>query len=290
LREVADLTDVTATGVDLRIGFVALREGELIRLDGSGWAAIPFDEGNVTVMSVADSVLWAGVGSELYRRDRFERWERLEADTSAATIGAIESYAAGSAWVVKGDELCHIGHRETLRVDGVRPYQRLPEGSTIAFRVSGDSSMGSNLSAALDGQALSVTGSDGIWTIAGANSPGAGWHSLALDVASPEGPVRRTLKFLIESNAVGPPPPPPDPTVFWERDILPIYEASCALCHGAGGNQTFLGSYEAFSALGQRTLELVSAGAMPPPASAAEALDAAEVALLETWVQEGMAQ
>lgn len=288
LREVADLSDVTATGVDLQIGLVALREGELIRLDGGGWAAIPFDEGTATLMSVADGVLWVSVGSELYRRDRFEKWERLQIVTSPAAISAIEGYAAGSAWIVKGDELCHIGHRETLRVDGVRPYQRLPEGSTMAFRVSGDSSMGSSLSVALDGQSLSVTGTDGAWTVSGAIAPGVGWHSLALDAASPEGPVRRTVKFLIESDAAGPPPPPPNPTVFWESDIRPIYEASCAVCHGADGNQTFLGSYEAFSALAQRTLDLVSSGEMPPPASSVEALDAAEVALLETWVQEGM--
>jgi hypothetical protein len=51
-----------------------------------------------------------------------------------------------------------------------------------------------------------------------------------------------------------------------------------------------LGSYEAFSALGQRALELVSSGEMPPAsaASMAEPFTAAEVDLLETWVQEGM--
>jgi mono/diheme cytochrome c family protein len=82
--------------------------------------------------------------------------------------------------------------------------------------------------------------------------------------------------------------PMPDPTVCWETDIRPIYEASCAICHGANGNQTFLGSYEAFSALGQRALDLVSNGEMPPAASAVEPLTADQVTLLETWVQEGM--
>ena len=73
--------------------------------------------------------------------------------------------------------------------------------------------------------------------------------------------------------------------------FVPIYEASCAVCHGEAGNQTFLGSYEAFSALGQLALDLVSRGHMPPASAGrhvAEPLDAAEVALLETWVQEGM--
>ncbi|MFW2388327.1 MAG: hypothetical protein ACN4G0_08320 [Polyangiales bacterium] len=287
-REVADLTEMAATGADLRIGLVALREGDLVRFDGGGWAEIPFDEGTVSKMSVADSVLWASVGSELFRRDRFERWEHLQTSSGSGVITAIESYAAGSAWLVRGGELCHVGHRETLRVAGVRPYERLPEGSTMSFQVSGDTSMGSALSANLDGRSLSVSGSAGSWTLSGANGLGAGWHSLVLDVAAPGGPVRRTVKFLVESAGTGPAPPMPDPTVFWERDILPIYEASCSVCHGSGGNQTFMGSYEAFSALGERALELVSRGEMPPIGGSIEPLTAAEVSLLETWVREGM--
>lgn len=287
-REVADLSGMTATGADVRIGFVALRGGELLRFGGGSWSAIPFDEGSVTAMSVADSVLWASVGSELFRRDRFEHWERLETATASIPITTIESYAAGSAWFVKGDQLCHVAHRDTLRVDGVRPYQRLPEGSTMAFRVSGDSSMGSALSAGLDGRSLSVSGAAGSWAVTGVQSLGPGWHSLTLEVASSEGPVRRTLKFLIESDELGPPPPGPEPTVFWEGDIRPIYEASCAVCHGADSVQTFLGSYEAFSALGEQILDLVSRGEMPPPAGSVEPLGADEIELLTTWVQEGM--
>jgi hypothetical protein len=287
-RQVADLSEMTSTSADLRIGFVGLRNGELVRFEQGGWAPIPFDEGTVTAMHVADSVLWASVGAELYRRDRFESWERLEMATAATPITSIESYAAGSAWFVRGGQLCHVAHRDTLRVDGVRPYQRLPEGSTMTFRVSGDASMGSALSAGLDGQSLAVSGAAGDWTVTGVDALGPGWHVLTLAVAAPEGPVRRTVKFLIESDAVSPPPPGPEPTVFWERDILPIYEASCALCHGADGNQSFLGSYEAFSAFGPQALDLVKRGEMPPPIGSVEPLGDAEIALLETWVQEGM--
>lgn len=289
-REVADLSEMSGTGADLRVGFVALRDGELLRFVGGGWARIPFDEGSVTRMSVADGVLWASVGSALYRRDRFERWERLQTQMSPSTIGELEAYAAGGAWVVREGQLCHVTHRETLRVQGVRPYAHLAEGSTVSLSVSGDPSLGSALRAHLDGQALQVTGSAGSWALGGVNELGAGWHSLALDVGSADGVVRRTVSFLVEGDNAGPPPPPPDATVFWERDILPIYEASCAVCHGEGGVQTFLGSYEAFSALGQRAFDLVSSGDMPPAGAGdgAEPPSAAQVQLLETWVQEGM--
>ncbi len=289
-REIADLSEMSATGADVRVGFVALRDGELLRFDGGGWAKIPFDEGTVAQMSVADSVLWASVGSELYRRDRFEKWERLETATWPFPIDAIRGYAAGSAWVVKGGQLCHIGHRETLRVSGVRPYERLSEGSTLSLQVSGDSTMGSGLSAWLDGQLLPVTGSAGAWSVPATGELAAGWHSLSLDVATPDGVVRRTLQFLVEGDVSGSPAPAPDPTVSWDRDIRPLVEASCAVCHGEGGNQTFLGSYEALRPLGQIALDLVSRGEMPPASAIgiAEPLDAAGVALLETWVQEGM--
>jgi hypothetical protein len=289
-REVADLTDMSGTGADVRVGFVALRDGQLIRFDGRGWVPIPFDEGAVTLMSVADSVLWASVGPDLYRRDRFEKWERLDTNVSLSGLSALEGYAAGGAWVVNAGELCHIAHRETLRVDGVRPYERFAEGSAVSFSVSGDPAMGSTLSARLDGQGLPVTGSAGSWTIDGENALGAGWHSLVLDVAVPEGVVRRTVKFLVEDGEVGSPSPLPGATVSWERDIRPIYEASCAACHGENRNQTFLGSYEAFSALGQAAFDLVSRGEMPPPTAAdvADPLNEAQAELIETWVQEGM--
>jgi hypothetical protein len=289
-REIADLTEMTGTDPDVRVGFVAIRDGDLIRFDGEGWVDVPFDEGRVTLMSAADGVLWASVGTELYRRDRFERWERLQTGLAPSALTALEGYAAGGAWVVRAGALCHIGHRETLRVSGVRPYERLAQGSTVSFAVSGDPAMGSALSARLDGRALSVEGAVGSWTVTGANALGAGWHSLTLDVAAPEGVVRRTVSFLVESPITDSPAPMPGATTSWERDIRPLYEASCAVCHGEGGNQTFLGSYEAFSALGQQAFDLVSRAEMPPASAVgvAEPLTAAEAELLETWVQEGM--
>ena len=287
-RELADLSEMTAKGTDVQVGFVAVRDGALVRFDGGAWIEIPFDEGTVTAMSVADGVLWAGVGAELYRRNRFEKWERLETATWPFPITRIESYAAGGAWLEKGDQLCHVAHPDTIRVDGVRPYQRLGEGAAMSFGVSAGARAEAALSARLDGQSLEVSGATGRWTVSGVSALQPGWHSLTLDITAPTEGLRRVLKFKVEGAVGGPPPPAPEPTVFWETDIRPIYEASCAVCHGDGGNQTFLGSYEAFSALGQRALDLVSSGEMPPAASAVEALTPAEVALLETWVQEGM--
>lgn len=291
LREAADLSDIAATAPDERVGLVALRDGELLRFDGAGWVRIPFDEGLVTAMSVADGVLWAAVDGALYRRNRYDEWEHLEAPMWPTPIDEIRGYAAGGAWVVRSGQLCHVQARETLRVSGLRPYGRLSEGAGLSASVSADPAMGSALSASLDGQGLKVSGASGAWTVTGPESLGPGWHSLALAVASSEGAVQRTVKFFVEGGESSEPPAPPsEPTVSWEQDILPIYERSCSACHASDGNQTFMGSFEAFRGLGQVALDRVSRGEMPPPAasSVAEPLSDAEVELLRTWVQEGM--
>ena len=291
LREVATLTGMEAVGPDVRVGFVALRDGELLRFDGSGWAGIPFDEGAVTAAGATDGVLWAAVDGLLYRRNRFDQWEYLDAPMWPTTIEEIRGYAAGGAWLVRSNQLCHVEPRETLRIQGLRPYGRLDEGSGLSLVVSGNPEMGTSLSASLDGGGLGVSGADGAWSLSGPESLSPGWHTLSLTAASSAGQVRRDVKFLVEGGEVTPPPMPPgEPTVSWDEDIRPIYERSCSPCHGAGSNQTFMGSFEAFSALGELALERVSRGEMPPPAAGAlaEPLTEDEVQLLEQWVQEGM--
>ena len=291
LREAAPLTGMSAVGPDVRVGFIALRDGELVRYDGSGWARIPFDEGSVTAAGAADGVLWAAVDGLLYRRNRFDEWEYLDAPMWPAPIQEIRGYAAGGAWLVRANQLCHVEPHETLRVQGVRPYGRLDEGSGLSLLVSADPAMGASLSARLDGQSVPVSGAAGAWSLTGPAFLSSGWHTLSLAVASSEGQVARSVKFLVEGDEVTEPPMPPgEPTVSWEDDIRPIYERSCAPCHGAGSNQTFMGSFEAFSALGELALERVSLGEMPPPAASAvaEPLSGDEVQLLQTWVQEGM--
>ena len=189
-REAADLTGMTAVGPDIRVGFVALRDGELLRFDGAGWAPIPFDEGSVTAASIADGVLWAAVDGLLYRRNRFDEWERLDAPMWPTPIAEVHGYAAGGAWVVRADQLCHVEPRETLRVSGVRPYGRLPEGVGLTLSVYGKPSTEGSLSAQLDGGGLNVTRSADSWSVSGPDSLGPGWHTLSLTASSDEGVVR----------------------------------------------------------------------------------------------------
>lgn len=288
-REAAKLDGMVAGGPDPRIGFVALRDGALVRYDGGGWAPVPFDEGPVDQVSVADGLLWAAVDSKIYRRNRYDEWEEMSASLWPAPITELRAYAAGGAWSVHGNVLCHVEPEKTLRVRGIRPFARLAQGSALSVAVSADPGMGAELSARLDGQGVDLTGGAGTWSVSRAALE-PGWHELWLALSSPEGPVERIVKFLVEGEdlATTPMPPPSEPTVTWEADIAPIYGRSCEVCHGEGGNQTFMGSFEAFRALGPLALERVAQGEMPPPASSAPALSEDELQLLQTWVQEGM--
>lgn len=293
LREAADLTAMTVVGPDPRIGFVALADGRLVRFDGSRWVDIPFDEGRVSASSVADGVLWAAVDGALYRRNRFDEWEQLDAPMWPTPIVKIHGYAAGGAWVVRANQLCHVEPRETLRVRGLRPFERLPQGSALSVEVSSRQTNGSSLSARLNGGGVAVAGAAGAWSLDVPETLAPGWHVLQLAVRSPAGPVERAVSFLVEGedpDAPVDPPPMGEPTVSWETDIWPLYERSCAACHGEEGNQTFMGNLEAFTALGELALDRVSAGEMPPPSasSVAPPLSEAETQLLETWVEEGM--
>jgi mono/diheme cytochrome c family protein len=294
LREAADFAGMVAGGPDPRIGFVAMRDGELFRFDGEGWALLPFDEGVVNAVSVADGIVWTAVRNKIFRRNRYDEWEQLDITLWPSAVEEIRSYAAGGAWVLIEDLACHVQTNETLRVQGVRPFGRLAEGSTLAVGVAGNPSMEGNLSASLDGAGVAVTGVPGDWSVGTQQPLQPGWHSLRLSTSSTEGMVERTVTFLVEGAETSTPPMPPptpppgEPTVTWAEDILPIYERSCAVCHGEDGNQTFMGTFEAFSALGELALDRVSAGEMPPPASTVPPLSAEEAQLLETWVQEGM--
>jgi hypothetical protein len=293
LREAADFAGMVSGGPDPRIGFVALRDGELVRLDGASWVSIPFDEGSVDTVSAADGIIWATVGTDLFRRNRYDEWERLNVALWPAPVTDIRGYAAGGAWIVQDDLVCHVQTQETLRVQGVRPFGRLAQGSTLSVAVAGNSTMEDNLAARVGGATVEVTGGLGSWSVTSTEPLSPGWHSLVLSASSPLGSAERTLSFLVEGAETASPPMPPtenpgEPTVTWAADILPIYERSCAVCHGEEGNQTFMGTFEAFRALGELALDRVSAGEMPPIASTAPPLSEDEVLLLETWVQEGM--
>lgn len=284
VQEIGTL-DAQELVVDAEHGPVKLAFGDLYRFDGSGWELIPFDGGFITHLGSAGGVLWASARDRLFRRDRYARWEEIETEVAFVGIDDVHAYDAGGAWVIDGNSACHVSHRETVIVDGLRPHERLSEsdmGRQISIRA--DASLSMELTARLNGRRVQVQGGSGSWSLGEIGSLDAGWYALDLAFDGPLGPVRRNLPFRVEGGlkVVA-----PDPTVFWETDILPLFETYCSACHGMSGVQRFLGDYDVFSASANGALDLIKGGEMPPAPQ--PGLTPQEIGLIETWIREGMA-
>jgi hypothetical protein len=283
-REIGSTDNAQELAVDSEHGIIRLFLGSLYRYTGA-WEHIPFDGGFVMHTDAAGGVVWASVREKIFRRDRFARWEEIEPDTTFEFIDKILAYPAGGAWVVEDSRMCHFGHRESVVVNGVRPFERLDqENPPEQLTIMADPTASMSLSASIDGRIVPVTGVSGLWTLGGLGSIGAGWHELTLSLSGPLGPVQRTVPFRVDGEVIigG-----NNPTIFYEADIKPIFDMHCAQCHGPTGTQRFFGDYESFVVTAQTALDLVKGREMPPPPLPGPSQG--EIGLIETWIQEGMA-
>jgi len=284
LREIGSTDNAQELAVDSEHGIIRLFLGSLYRYTGA-WEYIPFDGGFVMHTDAAGGVVWATVREKIFRRDRFARWQEIEPDTTFAFIDKVLAYPAGGAWVVEGSRMCHFGHRESVVVNGVRPFERLDQDNPPEqLTIMADPTASMSLSASIDGRSIPVNGVSGLWTLGELGTIGSGWHELTLDLSSPLGPVQRTVPFRVDGEVVigG-----NDPTVFYEANIKPIFDMYCAQCHGPSGTQRFFGDYESFVVTAQSALELIKSREMPPPPLPGPSQG--EISLIETWIQEGMA-
>ncbi|MGB5812666.1 MAG: hypothetical protein WBG86_19180 [Polyangiales bacterium] len=284
VRELTSAEGAQELAFDADHGIIRVGFGALYRYDDD-WQLIPFDGGFVMHADAAGGAIWATVRGQIFRRDRFARWERIEPNTEFTFIDDVIAYPAGGAWMLEGQRACHVGHREAVVVHGVRPHQRVDEDNPPAqVTVVADPTASMTLSAALDGRSVSVNGVSGLWTLSELGTIEAGWHELTLALAGPLGPVQRVVPFRIDGEIVigG-----DDPTVFFETDIKPIFEMYCAQCHGPDGVQRFFGDYESFVVTAQSALDLIKSREMPPPPATGPTQQ--EIGVIETWIQEGMA-
>ncbi|MEM7437158.1 MAG: hypothetical protein AAF436_18530 [Myxococcota bacterium] len=283
-QEIASIEDAQEIALDEENGVLRVHLGALYRYAG-GWEHIPFGGGFVWQADAAGGVIWAIVRDKIFRRDRFARWEQIEPDTEFTFIDDVVAYPAGGAWVVEGARACHLGHRESVVVHGMRPHERVDEDNPpAALTIIADPTASMSLAASLDGRSIAVNGGSGLWTLGDLGAVEAGWHELTLNLSGPLGPVQRTVPFRIDGEVIieG-----NDPTVFYEADIKPIFDMYCAQCHGEGGVQRFFGDYDSFVETSQSALDLIKGREMPPPPMTGPTQ--AEIGLMETWIQEGMA-
>ncbi len=79
--------------------------------------------------------------------------------------------------------------------------------------------------------------------------------------------------------------PPAKPKVTWKTDIAPLFEKSCAQCHGVDGVNTKLQTHILWQSYYDKILKNVTSGAMPLPPK--QPLTSGEIALIQTWKKDG---
>ena len=105
-----------------------------------------------------------------------------------------------------------------------------------------------------------------------------GTHTLVIEADYDDGTLTASLRASIEIAT--------DAT--WSADILPLYEAHCADCHGERGpSPTRLDAREAWMRLSTRIIDNVLTGRMPLGRAA---LPSSETALIQAWASGGFAE
>src|SRR5215510_8494592 len=103
--------------------------------------------------------------------------------------------------------------------------------------------------------------------------------------------------FACSSQSTPPNEQPPSDPATYQRDIRPVLEANCTVCHVAGGIGPYpLDSYEAAKQYGPLALAAVESGKMPPWMPSGECrhydnervLSEEQKTQLHSWVAGGM--
>jgi len=133
----------------------------------------------------------------------------------------------------------------------------------------------SEVTAEVNGEPIALNEEDGSVTL-NAEDLGDGAHQLdaVIVYADGMGEIRETLPFTVGSFEIP----------SFQESILPIHEASCAVCHD-GDSETVLDSSDSWRNAIDSILEVVTSGTMP---LVGDALSADEVALIRAWRAGGM--
>ncbi|MEO0322436.1 MAG: hypothetical protein AAF447_05740 [Myxococcota bacterium] len=272
---VAALDGATSLAHDPAFGVAALVGGEL---RSGGTPLIPeieatrFAEGAPEALAASDRTVYVRVGSTLYR-GRDGAFMRVQGATVA---GELRAYAGGVVFTDAG-ELCHaqVGARVTML--GLRPFERLLEGS-FQLRVTSDGLSAPTLE--LDDEPLALTPADLGFETAATPTGSQGWHRLRVLSGADD----RTLRYLVR--------PPP---ATWESDIRELSATHCSsnrACHASDRSdmeRPDLSDWEGWVMNADiiRT-RLVETGDMPPAESRQPTWGPGVLTTLLRWIDGGL--
>ena len=252
---------------------VAVLESSRLMMGPDTWQPWEFVGPVPSDVSAAGGMLWLAADHRLIRFDGVD-FVQVEHPLSSA-IGQVRAHASG-AWLVGGDQVCHVATVPMVRVQGVRPYARsLHQAHSFVVRANSGST---EITAAINGESLALSIDSNSGDLVGEVSLDVGWNTLSLEL---EGVTRRLpLKRV------------PATQRSWDHDVRPIYERHCAggNCHGGTEEgPPELGDHEAWmdaaKALQKRVVDTQT---MPPPSAKGADWSEEYVAIIGDWLQGGM--
>lgn len=273
----------------------AITSRSLLLYTGTSWREYSLGPSPRKLLA-AGRFAWMQAGDGVYRYDGDTRaWAQVQGLESAATLLAVD--AAGSAWVRVGTHTMSIGPSVPPRVRGISEGARVFEGQLVLQASLPAELPPEAISWGFDGVAtalqleLGVAGSgptagQTFHSLGGVEPGGAfkpvslgelkdGWHTLTVTATTGEASASRRLhfEFLGASTA----------TISWERDVRPLSETRCAMCH-AVNTEPELVSYAQWKANAANIALQVREGLMPADGTQ---LDSASVATIVRWVNGG---
>jgi hypothetical protein len=199
---------------------------------------------------------------------------RFDGQTFAAVEpeGAVEHFLlhATGIWTTGDGEICHHALGPMLRLHGVRPHQRTQD-EFVSVGVETDAAATPTLE--LDGQPVALVDEAG--SLGAEVELSVGWHELVARAGDATRSIWIKRLPAVERS--------------FEKDVAPLYAASCASsgCHGDGSVD--LSTADAWRDRAEEVRKRVVEGrTMPPPANVPAGWGDDDVQLVAEWLEGGM--
>lgn len=257
------LVDAAATADALYV-----LESDRLWVGPEEWRAWMFSGAVPTSISASNGHVWMAAGAQLLRFDGTTFVE--VAQSLGEPIETVAAHAGG-AWIAGDAQICHQAPGTMIRVEGVRPNMRSAESEhQVRIQASDDTTP----TATVDGQPITLV-EDGGWFEGRVVLGTVGWHEVVLAA----GTGSRTV--LVKRM--------PEVERSWEKDVQPIFQASCASnqCHGGGDYTRDLRTIDAWREKATDVRERVVVKKDMPQAGNTP-LTPQEIEIISQWIEGGM--
>lgn len=253
-------------------GYLWLRTGDVVHALRTDRRLITYD------LPFAATGIYADPGGpDLWIQGAGEVWHHAR-----GTFRPVEGIPAGSALgagangvllVSSSSGLSRLRARHQIALAGVEDGARIADTTNIEILAEDPESV-TEVTAALDGEDILVSGDPPTITVA-PDEVGFGAHTLDVTVKYGDGTLDATLRVVFQVGV--------DAT--WAEHVRPIYQARCAMCHGAAGPApTLLDSRQLWQENITTIIDNTRDGRMP---LGGERLDGDTIALIEAWAATG---